>query len=105
MQHVSRDADGAAVEQFTIGAGGGTQRGARYFGEARTLAELDLYRLEKLHAGSSAAAADTALFRALCRDAGHFGYLDVTAGDHLSVRYMRYRPETDDFGVDYEFVR
>lgn len=95
----------APLEQVIVGTGGGTQRGSRYFGAIRSPDGLDMYRRLKYDEITDTPGTNYEAVSRLCRDAGHFGYLDVTVEERLTIRYMRYVVDDDAFTLDYEFVR
>ena len=109
FSHLALDLDGdgtAPIHQFTTGGGGATQRAAKYFGQAKHVADLDLYRQHKYAelAADAETGIDQPLFDRLRLDNTHFGYLEVVVDDPLRVIYQRFDQDTGSFNADYVYA-
>ena len=106
--HIARNYGGdggGEIDQFTVGTGGGTQRGGKYFGKVEQVEDLDRYRLAKYREEVGDREFDPEVFDRLRFDDTHFGYLEVIAGEKVEFLYHRYDEATGGFFVDYEFAR
>lgn len=97
--------DGKEIDQFTVGTGGGTQRGGKYYRKIEQVEDLDRYRLMEYREEVQVGEFDQNVFDRVRFDNAHFGYLEVIADEEVTFRYHRYDKTTGDFTVDYEFAR
>ena len=99
------DDGGGEIDQFTVGTGGGTQRGRTYFRKVERVEDLDRYRLAKYREETREGEFDQEVFDRVRFDKKHFGYLEVIADEKVEFLYHRYDKASGDFYVDYEFAR
>ena len=106
--HIVHDYNGdgqGEIDQFTIGGGGGTQRGGKYFRKVERVEDLDRYRLGKYREGVDGEGLDRELFDRLRLDNRLFGYMEVVMGDRVEFLFHRFDRKAGEFYIDYEFSR
>lgn len=108
FSHIVKDynEDGRGeIDHFTLGIGGGPQRGGKYYKKVKRVEDLDSYRRMKYRERNGEGEFDQKLFDELRFDSTHFGYLEVIIDDEVRVLYHRFDPDSEGFYVDYEFAR
>lgn len=105
IQHKAPADSGRVLDRFTIGTGGGKQRGRKYFKNIQSIDDLDLYRKARYEKEKNGSGSDKAAFDDVRLDNKIFGYLEVSVRDSLTFTFLRYDETSDSFAVEYTFSK